>query len=213
MIYKEPLFPVDSLQLPVTLLQFCWKCIHLFFFLAWIFYVSSAETYVLSPKTCVFSAETHVLSAEIKKFFHSKNFFSRALRFIRLELSQPWLPGNLVQILLFSSAILSNPSLFAVFPEKSSWKILPFRKVGVPLHSLSGSGRGCGSGGIFLPAFPEVLKLDLWQTANRTRQAARTHIIIYIYVWMRTSIEVIPLHRRRNINEQWSRKAWPVRRN
>jgi hypothetical protein len=45
--------------------------------------------------------------------------------------------------------------------EKTPPNILPVQKLAVPLHSLSGSDRGCGLGGLFLPASPELKKLDL----------------------------------------------------
>ncbi len=43
--------------------------------------------------------------------------------------------------------------LFSSFFQKSCLKVLSIQKVVVPLHSLSGSVRGCRSGEGLVPAF------------------------------------------------------------
>ena len=69
-------------------------------------------------------------------------------------------------------------------------------------------GRGC-SGGIFLPAFLKAENSIFDRLRTEIQDKQRIHII-YIIRWY-AQAEVIPLEE--ETNEQWSRIAWPVRRN
>ena len=111
----------------------------------------------------------------------------------------------LVLILPISAIILSFPSFFLIFLEKSLPNVWSVRKKVVPLHSLSESNRGAESrmhSCARLPEAEETRSLTDCEQSYKT-SSAPTHIYI---MYRAHKQKVIPLYEE-EINEQWSRMS------